>query len=77
MASKKESASRLLVGDDRFDHEDLVEPLNEVLTLWSLWNKLAEAVGQQAKRRIWQSEADPRETRLKSLCKAAVEDGHQ
>lgn len=31
---------RLLLGDDRFEHYELVEPLNEVLTLWSLWNNL-------------------------------------
>lgn len=31
---------RLLLGDDRFEHYELVEPLNEVLKLWSVWNNL-------------------------------------
>jgi len=31
---------RLLLGDDRFDRHELVEPLNEVLKQWSLWNNL-------------------------------------
>lgn len=31
---------RLLVGDDRFAHQELVEPLNAVLQDWSLWNNL-------------------------------------
>ena len=31
---------RLLLGDDRFEHMELVEPLNEVLREWSLWNNL-------------------------------------
>jgi hypothetical protein len=31
---------RLLLGDDRFEHHDLVEPLNEALREWSLWNNL-------------------------------------
>jgi hypothetical protein len=31
---------RLLLGDDRFDRYELVEPLNEVLALWSVWNNL-------------------------------------
>jgi hypothetical protein len=34
---------RLLLGDDRFDHHDLVEPLNELLREWSLWNNLYAA----------------------------------
>ena len=31
---------RLILGDDRFDHFDLVEPLNEALRDWSLLNNL-------------------------------------
>jgi hypothetical protein len=31
---------RLLLGDDRFEHHDLVEPLNEAMREWSLWNNL-------------------------------------
>ena len=31
---------RLLLGDDRFEDESLVEPLNEALREWSLWNNL-------------------------------------
>jgi hypothetical protein len=31
---------RLLLGDDRFEHCELVEALNEVLAEWSLWNNL-------------------------------------
>lgn len=31
---------RLLLGDDRFDRRELVEPLNEVLKEWSQWNNL-------------------------------------
>lgn len=31
---------RLLLGDDRFERMELVEPLNEVLREWSLWNNL-------------------------------------
>lgn len=31
---------RLLLGDDRFEHPELVEPLNAVLAQWSLWNNL-------------------------------------
>ena len=31
---------RLLLGDDRFEHYELVAPLNEVLCEWSLWNNL-------------------------------------
>ena len=31
---------RLLLGDDRFEDYELVEPLNELLKLWSLWNNL-------------------------------------
>ena len=31
---------RLLLGDDRFDRLELVEPLNEVMREWSLWNNL-------------------------------------
>ena len=31
---------RLLLGDDRFEHYELVEALNEVLCEWSLWNNL-------------------------------------
>ena len=31
---------RQLLGDDRFDQYELVAPLNELLTLWSLWNNL-------------------------------------
>ena len=34
---------RLLLGDDRFEHHDLVGPLNEVLVEWSLWNNLYAA----------------------------------
>jgi hypothetical protein len=69
---------RLLVGDDRFDHEDLVEPLNEVLTLWSLWNNL-----YSSQRRLVRKQKDAsgkvkrvQKKRLKLLHKAAVEDGH-
>jgi hypothetical protein len=31
---------RLLLGDDRFEHFELIEPLNEVLREWSQWNNL-------------------------------------
>ena len=31
---------RLLLGCDRFEHLELVEPLNEVLRQWSQWNNL-------------------------------------
>jgi hypothetical protein len=31
---------RLLLGDGRFEHYELVEPLNEALRQWSLWNNL-------------------------------------
>lgn len=31
---------RLLLGDDRFERLELVEPLNEALREWSLWNNL-------------------------------------
>jgi len=31
---------RLLLGDDRFEHMELVGPLNEALREWSLWNNL-------------------------------------
>jgi hypothetical protein len=31
---------RLLLGDDRFEHHDFVEPLNEAMREWSLWNNL-------------------------------------
>lgn len=31
---------RQLLGDDRFEHQELVEPLNEALAAWSLWNNL-------------------------------------
>jgi hypothetical protein len=34
---------RLLLGDDRFEHCELVEALNEVLCEWSLWNNLYAA----------------------------------
>lgn len=34
---------RLLLGDDRFEHHELVEKLNEVLREWSLWNNLYSA----------------------------------
>ncbi len=34
---------RLLLGDDRFEHYELVEPLNEALSQWSLWNNLYAA----------------------------------
>ncbi len=31
---------RLILGDDRFEHQELVEPLNQALKVWSLWNNL-------------------------------------
>ena len=31
---------RLVLGDDRFEDMELMEPLNEVLAEWSLWNNL-------------------------------------
>jgi hypothetical protein len=69
---------RLLVGDDRFDHEDFVEPLNEELTLWSPWNNL-----YSSQRRLVSKQKDAsgkvkrvQKKRLKLLHKAAVEDGH-
>jgi hypothetical protein len=34
---------RLLLGDDRFEHYELVEKLNEALAEWSLWNNLYSA----------------------------------
>ena len=34
---------RLLLGDDRFEHFELVEALNEALRQWSLWNNLYSA----------------------------------
>jgi hypothetical protein len=34
---------RLLLGDDRFEHHELVDALNEVLREWSLWNNLYSA----------------------------------
>jgi hypothetical protein len=34
---------RLLLGDDRFEHYELVEMLNETLREWSLWNNLYSA----------------------------------
>lgn len=34
---------RLLLGDDRFDRRELVEPRNEVLKEWSQWNNLCGA----------------------------------
>jgi len=34
---------RLILGDDRFEHQQLVEALNEALRLWSLWNNLYSA----------------------------------
>jgi len=42
---------RLLVGDDRFDHRDLVEPLNEVFTQWSLWNNLYSSQRRLVRKR--------------------------
>jgi hypothetical protein len=37
---KNHTHVRLLLGDDRFEHHDLIEPLNEVLREWSQWNNL-------------------------------------
>jgi hypothetical protein len=34
---------RLLLGDDRFEHYELVDELNETLREWSLWNNLYSA----------------------------------
>ena len=34
---------RLVLGDDRFEREELVEPLNEALQQWSMWNNLYHA----------------------------------
>lgn len=31
---------RLLLGEDRFEHQELIEPLNGVLREWSQWNNL-------------------------------------
>ena len=45
---------RLLLGDDRFAHYELVEALNEVLTQWSLWNNL-----YNAQRRLLRKERQP------------------
>ena len=45
---------RLLLGDDRFEHLELVEPLNEVLREWSLWNNLFGA-----QRRLLRKERRP------------------
>ena len=45
---------RLLLGDDRFEHMELVEPLNEVLREWSLWNNLFGA-----QRRLLRKERRP------------------
>jgi len=45
---------RLLLGDDRFEHYELVEPLNEALREWSLWNNL-----YAAQRRLLRKERQP------------------
>ncbi|MBK8036772.1 MAG: hypothetical protein IPK22_06485 [Verrucomicrobiaceae bacterium] len=45
---------RLLLGDDRFEHYELVEPLNEALREWSLWNNL-----YGAQRRLLRKERQP------------------
>jgi hypothetical protein len=45
---------RLLLGDDRFEHDELVEPLNEALREWSLWNNL-----YGAQRRLLRKERQP------------------
>jgi hypothetical protein len=45
---------RLLLGDDRFEHYELVEPLNEALSQWSLWNNL-----YAAQRRLLRKERQP------------------
>lgn len=45
---------RQILGDDRFDEIDLVEPLNEALALWSLWNNL-----YCAQRRLLRKERQP------------------
>lgn len=45
---------RQILGDDRFDELDLVEPLNEALALWSLWNNL-----YCAQRRLLRKERQP------------------
>jgi hypothetical protein len=45
---------RLLLGDDRFEHYELVEPLNEALRQWSVWNNL-----YAAQRRLLRKERQP------------------
>jgi len=45
---------RELLGDDRFDHHDLVAPLNHLLTRWSLWNNVF-----CAQRRLLKKERNP------------------
>jgi hypothetical protein len=45
---------RLLLGDDRFSHFELVEPLNSVMCLWSLWGNL-----YGAQRRLLRKERQP------------------
>jgi hypothetical protein len=45
---------RLLLGDDRFEHYELVEPLNEALREWSLWNNF-----YGAQRRLLRKERQP------------------
>jgi hypothetical protein len=45
---------RLLLGDDRFEHQELVEPLNTVLAEWSLWNNL-----YGAQRRLLSKDKQP------------------
>ena len=46
---------RLLLGDDRFEHMELVEPLHDVLREWSLWNNL---FGAQRRLLNKESQAD-------------------
>lgn len=45
---------RLILGDDRFEHQELVEPLNQALQHWSLWNNL-----YSAQRRLVRKERRP------------------
>jgi hypothetical protein len=51
---KNHTHVRLLLGDDRFEHYELVEPLNEALRQWSLWNNL-----YGAQRRLLRKERQP------------------
>lgn len=49
---KNHTHARLLLGYERFEHAELVGPLNELLTEWSLWKNLfCVTMKQESKRR--------------------------